>query len=76
LKDKKNTHTQGKANSTFGNVKGIYMFKVIEKVIKQMKKLRNIRIMKHDRIDMGHIKHQGEDEEMTTIENNPNKRKK
>jgi hypothetical protein len=25
---------------------------------------------------MGHIKHQGEDEEMTTIENNPNKRKK
>jgi len=31
--------------------------------------------MKHDKIDMGHSKHQGEDEEMTTIENNPNKKK-
>jgi hypothetical protein len=51
------------------------MFKVIEKAIKQMKKLQNLRIMKHDKIDMGHRKHQGEDEEMTTIENNPNKKK-
>ncbi len=67
--------TQAKENTTFGNFKGVYMFKVIEKAIKQMKKLQNLRIMKHDKIDMGHRKHQGEDEEMTTIENNPNKKK-
>jgi hypothetical protein len=49
------------------------MFKVIEKAIKQMEKLQNLRTMKHDKIDMGHRKHQGEDEKMTTVENNPNK---
>jgi hypothetical protein len=32
--------------------------------------------MKHDKIDMGHKEHQGEAKEITTIENNPNKRKK
>lgn len=49
---------------------------MIEKAIQQMKKLQNLGIMKHDKIDMGHREHQGENEEMTTIENNPNKRKK
>jgi hypothetical protein len=64
-----------KSKFNIGNVKGVCMFKVIEKAIKQMKKLQNLGIMKHDKIDMGHIEHQGEDEEMTTIENNLNKRK-
>jgi hypothetical protein len=45
---------QAEANSTFGNVERVYLFKVIERAIKQMKKLQNLRIMKHDRIDIGH----------------------
>ncbi len=49
--------TQAKANSTFGNVERVYLFKEIEKAIKQMKKLQNLGIMKHDRIDIGHIEH-------------------
>jgi hypothetical protein len=35
-----------------------------------MKKLQNPRIMDDDRIDMKDIEHQGEDENVTTIENN------
>jgi hypothetical protein len=31
--------------------------------------------MKHDKIDMGHIENQGEDEKMIAIENSPNKSK-
>ncbi len=32
--------------------------------------------MDDDKIDMGDIKHQGEDEDMTNIENNPKKERK
>ncbi len=41
-----------------------------------MKKLQNPRIMDDDRIEMEDIEHQGEDENLTTIENNPNKKTK
>jgi hypothetical protein len=37
---------------------------VVEKVIKQMKRLQNPRIMDDDRIDMEDIEHQGEDEDV------------
>jgi hypothetical protein len=62
--------------STFGNIKGVDLFKVAKKEIKQMKRLQNPRIMDDDRIDMEDIKHQGEDEDGTTIENNPSKKAK
>jgi len=45
---------------------------VVEETIKQMKRLQNPRIMDDERIDMEDIKHQGEDEDVITIENNPN----
>jgi hypothetical protein len=41
-----------------------------------MKRLQNPRIMDDDRIDMEDIKHQGENEDVTTIEKNPNKKAK
>jgi hypothetical protein len=41
-----------------------------------MKRLQNLRIMDDDRIDMEDIEHQGEDEDMTTIDNNPSKKTK
>jgi hypothetical protein len=41
-----------------------------------MKRLQNIGIMDDDRIDMEDIEHQGEDEDVTTIENNPSKKAK
>jgi hypothetical protein len=41
-----------------------------------MKRLQNPRIMNDDRIDMEDIKHQGEDEDVTSIENNPSKKVK
>jgi hypothetical protein len=47
-----------------------------EKTIKQMKKLQNPKIMNDESIDMEDIEHQGEDEDMTTIENNPSKKGK
>jgi hypothetical protein len=46
---------------------------VVEKIITQMKRLQNIGIMDDGRIDMEDIKHQGENEDVTTIENNPTK---
>ncbi len=52
------------------------MFKMNEKTIKQMKKLQNPKIMNDESIDMEDIEHQGEDEDMTTIENNPSKKGK
>jgi hypothetical protein len=47
-----------------------------EKKIKQMKKLQNPKIMNDESIDMEDIEHQGEDKDMTTIENNPSKKGK
>jgi hypothetical protein len=44
---------------------------VVEETIKQMKRLQNPGIMNDERIDMEDIKHQGEDEDVITIENNP-----
>jgi hypothetical protein len=41
-----------------------------------MKRLQNIGIMDDDRIDMEDIEYQGEDEDVTTIENNPSKKAK
>ncbi len=67
---------QAKANSTFGNIKGVDLFKVAKKTIKQMKRLQNPRIMDDDRIDMEDIKHQVEDEDVTTIKYNPSKKAK
>jgi hypothetical protein len=49
---------------------------VIEEAIKQTKRLQNLGIMDADRIDMEDIEHQGEDENVTTIKNNPNKKTK
>jgi len=49
---------------------------MVDKTIKQMKKLQNPWIMDDDRIDMEDIEHRGEDEDATTIENNPSKKKK
>jgi hypothetical protein len=65
---------QVEANSTFGNIKGANLFKVVEEAIKQMKRLQNLRTMDDDRIGMEYIEHQGED--MTNIENNPSKKEK
>jgi hypothetical protein len=45
-----------------------------EKTIKHMKKLQNQGIMDDDGINMEDIKHQSEDENVTTIENNPSKK--
>jgi hypothetical protein len=52
------------------------MFKMNEKTIKQIKRLQNRKIMNDKSIDMEDIKHQGEDKDMTTIENNPSKKGK
>jgi hypothetical protein len=41
-----------------------------------MKRLQNPGIMDDDRIDMENIEHQGEDEDVTTIENNHSKKTK
>ncbi len=41
-----------------------------------MKRLQNLSIMDDDKIDMGDIEHQGEDENVITIENNPSKKVK
>jgi hypothetical protein len=49
---------------------------VAEKVINQMKRLQNSGIMDDDRIDMEDIEHQGENEDVITIENNPSKKTK
>jgi len=49
---------------------------VVEKAIKQMKRLQNPRIMDGNRIDMEDIEHQDEDEDVTTIKNNPSKKAK
>jgi hypothetical protein len=65
-----------KEDSTFGNIKGANLFKVVEKTIKQMKNLQNQGIMDDDRINMEDIKHQNEDEDVTTIEKNPSKKAK
>jgi hypothetical protein len=67
---------QTKANSTFGNIKRVDLFKVAEEAIKEMKMLQNPRIMDDDRIDIKDIEHQREDEDATTIENNPSKKVK
>jgi hypothetical protein len=67
---------QVEANSTFGNIKRVDLFKVAKEAIKQMKRLQNPRIMDDDRIDMEDIKHQGEDENVITIENNLSKKTK
>jgi hypothetical protein len=67
-----------KEDSTFGNIKGADLFKVVEKTIKQMKNLQNQGMMDDDTIKMEVIKHQNEDEDedVTTIEKNPSKKAK
>jgi hypothetical protein len=41
-----------------------------------MKRLQNPRTMDDDRIDMEDIEHQGEDEDMINIKDNPSKKEK
>jgi hypothetical protein len=74
LETQKEAHVE--ANSTFGNIKRVDLFKVAKEAIKQMKKLQNLGIMDDDRINMEDIKHQSEDEYVTTIEKNPIKKAK
>jgi hypothetical protein len=57
-------------------MKGANLFKVTKKTIKWMKRLQNPRIMDDDRINMEDIEQQGEDEDVTTIENNLSKKAK
>jgi len=47
---------------------------VAKKTIKQIKRLQNPSIMDDDKIDMGDIDYQSEDEGVITIENNPSKK--
>ncbi len=49
---------------------------MVEESIKHMKRLQNLGTMDDDRIDMEDIEHQGEDENMTNIENNLSKKEK
>jgi hypothetical protein len=73
---------QIETNTTFGNLKGVDIFRVVEKIIKQMKRLQNLTMVDtDDRNDMENMKdmeHQGEDEDhvLTTMENNPTKKAK
>jgi hypothetical protein len=63
-------------------LKGVDIFKVVEKIIKQMKRSQNLRMVDgDDRNDMENMKdmeHQDEDEDhvLTTMENNPTKKAK
>jgi hypothetical protein len=73
---------QIEANTTLGNFKRVDIFWVVEKVIKQMKRLQNLRMVdgddRNDIKNMKDMKHQGEDEDpvLTTMENNPTKKAK
>jgi hypothetical protein len=51
------------------------MFKMVEKIIKQMKILQNPTIVDDDTIDLEDIEHQSENEKMITIKNHPNQKK-
>jgi len=63
-------------------LKGVDIFKVVEKVIKQMKRLQNSKMVdegnRNDMEDMENMEHQGEDEDhvSTTMENNSNMKAK
>jgi hypothetical protein len=58
-------------------LKGVDIFKVVEKVIKQMKRLQNSKMVdegnRNDMEDMENMEHQGEDEGhvLTTMEKIP-----
>jgi hypothetical protein len=62
------------AKQIANKIKGVSLFKMAEKAIKHMKKLQNLGIMDDDGINMEDIKHQSEDEDVTTIEKNPSKK--
>jgi hypothetical protein len=70
------------ANATFGNLKGVGIFRVVEKTIKQMKRLQSLMMVDGDgRNDMENMKdmeHQGEHKYhvLTTMENYPTKKVK
>jgi hypothetical protein len=56
LEVKKNAQIE--ANTTFGNLKEIDIFKVVEKAIKQMERLQNLNMANgNDRNDMEDIDH-------------------
>ncbi len=68
-------NAQIEANTTFGNLKGADILKVVEKVIKQMERLQNLNIADgDDRNDMEDMDHRNVDENhvLKTMENNPN----
>jgi hypothetical protein len=73
---------QIEANTTLGNLKRVDIFWVVEKAIKQMKRLQNLRMVdgddRNDIENMKDMKHQGEDEDLvlTTMENNLTKKAK
>jgi hypothetical protein len=61
---------QIETNTTFGNLKGTNVFKVVEEAIKQMKRLQNPRMvngddkMMEDMEDMEDMEHEGENEKI------------
>ncbi len=68
-------NAQIEANTTFGNLKRIDIFKVAKETIKQMERFQNLNMANgNDRNDMEDIDHWGVDENhvLTTMENNPN----
>jgi hypothetical protein len=68
-------NAQVKANTTFENLKGVDIFKVVEEVIKEMERLQNLDMANgDDRNHMENKDHRGVDENhvLTTMENNPN----
>jgi hypothetical protein len=70
---------QIETSKTFGNLKRTDIFKVAEKIIKQMKRLQNPKMVdgddRNDMEDMEDMEHQGENKNhvLTTTKKNPNK---
>jgi hypothetical protein len=64
LEVQKNAYTE--ANTTFGNLNGVDICKVVEKIIKQVKRLQNPKMVdgndQNDMEAMEDMEHQGEDE--------------
>jgi hypothetical protein len=75
-------NAQIETNTTFGNLKGTYIFWVVEETIKQMNRLQHLEMVdgddKNDIEDMEDMEYQGENEDhvLITMENNPNQKTK
>jgi hypothetical protein len=72
-------YAQIETNKTFGNLKRTNISRVVEEVIKQMKRLQNPKMVdgddRNDMEDMKNMEHQGEDKNhvLTTTKKNPKK---